>query len=197
MRVPVSWLREYVKLPTRIRIEDLENAFVSLGFEVENIETYGQVQGELLVGEIVSIKNLDQFKKPIRVCQVKIGNKTRGIVCGATNFAEGDKIVVAIPGAVLPGNFTITARKTYDHLSDGMICSERELGISESHEGILVLSRSVKSGTDAKKLLGLGETIFELSVLPDRGYALHARRSKRSCRFFNLNSKTPSSYIRQ
>lgn len=192
MRVPVSWLREFVKIPTRITIEDLENAFVSLGFEVENIETYGQVQGDLLVGEVVSIKNLDQFNKPIRFCQVKIGNKTRGIVCGATNFAEGDKVVVAVPGAVLPGNFTITARKTYDHLSDGMICSERELGISDSHYGILVLSRSIKSGTDAKKLLGLGETIFELSVLPDRGYALSMRGVAREiAAFFNLKFQDP------
>jgi phenylalanyl-tRNA synthetase beta chain len=192
MKVPVSWLREFIKLPNRVTTEELENAFVSLGFEVENIETYGQVQGELLVGEVISIKNLEQFKKPIRFCQVKIGNKIRGIVCGATNFVEGDKVVVAVPGTTLPGNFTITARKTYDHLSDGMICSESELGISDAHSGILVINRSIKSGTDAKKLLGLGETIFELSVLPDRGYALSMRGIAREiAAFFNLKYDDP------
>lgn len=192
MRVPVSWLREFVNLKPTITDSQLHDAFVSLGFEVENVLTHGSVQGDLLTGEIVSIKSLDQFKKPIRYCQVKIGSQTRGIVCGATNFSEGDKVVVALPGATLPGNFEIAARKTYDHLSEGMICSERELGLSDAHEGILVLNKSVKSGSDAKKILGLGETVFELSVLPDRGYALSMRGIAREiAAYFNVKYIDP------
>lgn len=192
MRIPVSWLKELVNLPSRITVKELAAAFVSLGFEVESIETYAEVQGELLVGEVISIKTLEQFKKTIRFCQVKIGDKTRGIVCGASNFVVGDKVVVATPGTTLPGNFTITARKTYDHLSDGMICSENELGISDSHGGILVLNKSTKSGSDAKKLLGLGETIFVISVLPDRGYALSMRGIAREIAgFFNVKFSDP------
>lgn len=192
MRVPVSWLRDYVRINSNIDIEQLHQAFVSLGFEVENVETYGSVKGELVCGEIIAIKNLDQFKKPIRYCTVKIGTQTRGIVCGATNFTVGDKVVVALPGTVLPGDFEISARKTYDHLSEGMICSERELGISDSHTGILVLNRSVKSGSDVKKILGLGESVFELSVLPDRGYALSMRGIAREIAgYFNLKFEDP------
>lgn len=192
MRVPVSWLKEFVKLGSDITIQDLHEAFVSLGFEVEGIETFGAVEGDLKVGEVIEIKNLDQFKKPIRFCQIKIGKDVRGIICGATNFDVGDKVVVALPGAVLPGGFKITARKTYDHLSDGMICSESELGISDSHSGILTLNKSVPSGIDAKKLLGLGESVFELSVLPDRGYALSMRGIAREIAgYFNKNFEDP------
>jgi phenylalanyl-tRNA synthetase beta chain len=192
VKVPISWLRELVKIPKSVSISDLQEAFISLGFEVEGIEIFGDVTGDLLVGEVVSIKTLDQFKKPIRYCQVKIGQTTRGIVCGATNFEVGAKVVVALPGSTLPGGFEIQARKTYDHLSDGMICSEKELGISDGHEGILVLNKSVKTGTDAKQLLGLGEAVFDLSVLPDRGYALSMRGIAREiAAYFNLKFNDP------
>lgn len=192
MRVPVSWLKEFVKLGPQVTDRQIHEAFVSLGFEVENVIIHGSVKGQLLTGEIIEIKELDQFKKPIRYCRVKIGSQTRGIVCGARNFTKGDKVVVAMPGAVLPGNFEIAVRKTYDHLSEGMICSERELGISDSHEGILVLNKSINSGSDAKKILGLGETIFELSVLPDRGYALSMRGIAREiAAYFNKKFEDP------
>ncbi len=192
MKVPVSWLKEFVKLPKDVTNDDIRDAFIDLGFEVESVEVFGDVSGELLVGEVVEIKNLDQFKKPIRFCQVKIKNQLRSIVCGATNFKVGDKVIVALPGATLPGNFVIAARKTYDHLSDGMICSERELGLSDAHDGILVVNQSIKTGTDAKELLGLGETVFELSVLPDRGYAMSMRGVAREiAAFFNVNFTDP------
>lgn len=197
MKVPISWLREFVKIPKSVTISDIQEAFVSLGFEVEGIEIFGDVTGDLLVGEVVSIKTLDQFKKPIRYCQVKVGKSTRGIVCGASNFEVGDKVVVALPGSTLPGGFEIQARKTYDHLSDGMICSEKELGISDGHDGILVLNRSVKTGTDAKQLLGLGEAVFDLSVLPDRGYALSMRGIAREvAAYFNLKFNDPAKLYR-
>src|SRR3954447_14234214 len=147
MRVPVGWLAEYVDVPAGTTVEALDAAFVRLGLEVEEIHRPEPVTGPLVVGRVLEIEELTGFKKPIRYTQVDVGEAragdggrdVRGIVCGARNFAVGDAVVVALPGAVLPGGFEIAARKTYDRISDGMICSVRELGIGEDHTGILVL----------------------------------------------------------
>ncbi len=99
-----------------------------------------------------------------------------GIVCGAHNFAPGDLVVVILPGGVLPGDFEISARKTYGHVSAGMICSSRELGIGEDHEGIIVLPEGAgEPGTDARPVLGLDQEVIEFEINPDRAYALSLR----------------------
>src|SRR4029453_11801523 len=112
--------------------------------------------------------------KTIEWCQVDVGEaEPRGIVCGAHNFAAGDLVVVALPGSVLPGGFEIGARKTYGHISDGMICSVRELGIGVDHTGILVLAPDAgKPGDDALDALGLREAVLDIAVTSDRSYCL-------------------------
>jgi phenylalanyl-tRNA synthetase beta chain len=179
VRVPVSWLREYVDLPLDLELSDLEKALVRVGLEVEAIhDLRTSVAGPLVVGRVRSIEELTAFKKPIRYCLVDVGEaEPRGIVCGATNFADGDLVVVALPGAVLPGNFGITARSTYGHVSDGMICSARELGLGDDHTGIIVLppDTSAVPGEDARRVVGLDEVVIELAVTPDRGYCLSMR----------------------
>src|SRR5688572_6532113 len=119
MRVSVDWLREYVDLPADLSAEQLEDALTGLGIEVESIVDQGaSVQGTLAVGRVLTVEDLAGFKKPIRFCTVDVG-KANGtgdpqeIVCGATNFVEGDLVAVILPGGVLPGGFTIGARKTY------------------------------------------------------------------------------------
>src|SRR4051794_13188273 len=177
MRVPIGWLAEYVDIPSGTSVEDLDTAFVRLGLEVEEIHRPEQVTGPLVVGRVLAIEELTGFKKPIRYTQVEVGeDEPRGIVCGATNFAVGDAVVVALPGAVLPGGFEIASRKTYDRLSDGMICSVRELGIGEDHAGILVLGDGApEPGTPAGPVVGLDDVVIELAVTPDRGYCLSMR----------------------
>ncbi|MGK2853279.1 MAG: phenylalanine--tRNA ligase subunit beta, partial [Microbacteriaceae bacterium] len=179
MRVPLSWLAEYVDLPTGSTPEDVHAALVRVGLEEEALHRL-EVTGPVVVGEVLGFTPEPQSNgKTIRWCQVRTGpDEVRGIVCGAANFAVGDKVVVTLPGAVLPGPFPIAARTTYGHVSDGMIASSRELGLGEDHEGILVLSTlglDPAVGTDAITLLGLDDVAIEVNVTPDRGYALSIR----------------------
>ena len=180
MRAPISWLRELVEIPADQTPRDIADKLVSAGLEVEAVEEVGGgISGDLIVGRVNTVEVLTEFKKPIRWCQVDVGPNhggVRGIICGASNFAEGDLVVVAVPGTTLPGDFTITARETYGHTSDGMICSERELGLGENHDGILVLPpNSAAPGDDAKPILGIGDAVLDIAVTPDRGYALSMR----------------------
>ncbi|WP_434743751.1 phenylalanine--tRNA ligase subunit beta [Micromonospora sp. SH-82] len=183
MRVSVSWLREYVDLPADLPTGDLAQALVDLGIEVDSVEDLsGSVTGPLVVGEVREIEELTGFKKPIRFCLVDVGNangtgEPQEIVCGARNFAPGDRVVVILPGGVLPGGFAIGARKTYGRNSHGMICSAKELGLGDDHSGIMVLPADVAAepGDDARPVVGLDEVVLELEVTPDRGYALSLR----------------------
>ncbi|ROT26522.1 phenylalanine--tRNA ligase subunit beta [Micromonospora sp. HM5-17] len=183
MRIPLSWLREYVELPAELSIEELDRALVNLGIEVESIVDLREtVTGSLVVGEVLEIEELTGFKKPIRFCRVDVGaangtGEPQEIICGATNFAPGDRVVVILPGGVLPGGFAISARKTYGRISHGMICSARELGIGDDHSGILVLTEDVpaKPGDDARPVIGLDDVVVEVEITPDRGYAMSVR----------------------
>ncbi|HAQ59421.1 MAG TPA: phenylalanine--tRNA ligase subunit beta, partial [Microbacterium sp.] len=188
MRVPLSWLREYVDVPAGAVPEDVLAALVSVGFEEEDVHRF-EVTGPVVVGEVLSFEAEPQSNgKTIRWCQVQVapegetaadgGPAVRGIVCGAGNFFVGDKVVVTLPGAVLPGPFPIAARTTYGHVSDGMIASAKELGLGEEHAGILRLAElgiDATVGTDGIALLGLDDVAVEINVTPDRGYALSIR----------------------
>ncbi|PRZ40681.1 phenylalanyl-tRNA synthetase beta subunit [Antricoccus suffuscus] len=185
MRAQLSWLTELVPALAGKSGEQVADLFVSAGIEVDQIITAGpdDVDG-LSVGEVVDIEELTEFKKPIRFCHLRVraeGTATadepeiRDIVCGAQNFSVGDRVVVALPGAVLPGDFRIAARKTYGKTSDGMICSSRELGIGDDHDGILVLPADAPIGANAVDYLGLHDVIFVTEPTPDRGYQLSVR----------------------
>jgi phenylalanyl-tRNA synthetase beta chain len=181
MRVPLSWLREYVDLPAGTTGRDVQAKLISAGLEVETVEQVGAgLQGPLVVGEVLTIEELEGFKKPIRFCTLDVGKangtgEPQEIVCGARNFAVGDKVVVILPGGVLPGDFRISARKTYGRVSHGMICSARELGMGDDHDGIVVLPPEHETGTDAIGLLELVDEVLDIAVTPDRGYCLSLR----------------------
>ncbi|CAM5589428.1 phenylalanine--tRNA ligase subunit beta [Streptomyces tanashiensis] len=182
MRVPLSWLREYVDLPATETGRDVQAKLISAGLEVETVEQLGAgLTGPLVVGKVLTIEELTDFKKPIRFCTVDVGQangtgEPQEIICGARNFAEGDKVVVALPGAVLPGDFRIAERKTYGRVSRGMICSGDELGMGDDGtHGIIVLPPEHEVGTDATVLLELFDEVLDIAVTPDRGYCLSMR----------------------
>lgn len=191
--VPQSWLAEHVEVKAGTSAADLAKALVSVGLEEEEIHP-PKVTGPLVVGKVLTMTaETHKNGKTINYCRVDVGEyndqpgegkepselASRGIVCGAHNFKVGDSVVVSLPGTVLPGEFKIAARKTYGHISDGMICSDRELGLGEDHDGIIVLNERFDQvpapGSDAIALLGLGEELLEINVTPDRGYCFSMR----------------------
>jgi phenylalanyl-tRNA synthetase beta chain len=194
MRAPVSWLTEYVQGAPVATGREVAASLVRMGLEEEGLHG-GDISGPLVVGRVLELVEEPQTNgKTIRWCQVDVGQNgqrlaegtPQGIVCGARNFALDDLVVVVLPGAVLPGGFAIAARKTYGHVSHGMICSAAELGIGsgpEATEGIVVLqtylgeheAARLAPGDDAIELLGLADEVVEVTVTPDRGYCLSMR----------------------
>ena len=173
MRVPLSWLRELVSIPDERSSREIAESLIRVGLEVETVDHVGaDLVGPLVVARVVSFESEEHSNgKTIRWCQIDVGEEEpRGIVCGADNFAEGDLVVVALPGAVLPGGFAIAARKTYGHVSDGMICSTRELDVGDDHDGIWVLPFPLTVGMDAIEALNLRDDVLDIAVTPDRGY---------------------------
>ncbi|WP_120002820.1 phenylalanine--tRNA ligase subunit beta [Nesterenkonia muleiensis] len=193
MRIPLSWIREYTEFPATGTADELMAELVTVGLEEEDVHAT-ELSGPIVVGQVLEkVPESQSNGKTINWCQVRVVPEgqtqtltgegidptgVQGVVCGAHNFEVGDKVVVTLPGAVLPGDFRISARKTYGHLSAGMIASVKELGIGEDHTGILVLGTlglDPEPGTDAMELLGLYDTAAEINVTPDRGYAFSIR----------------------
>jgi phenylalanyl-tRNA synthetase beta chain len=200
MRAPLSWIKEFVDIPSSLTEEEISKGLVRVGFEVEDVIHQGaDVKGPLVFGEVISIEEITEFKKPIRYVGVDCGEKqTRYVICGATNFIVGDMVLVALPGAVLPGDFAIAARETYGKTSNGMICSAKELGLNDDHAGIMVFTKEqVHSKDDVREKLQLDDVIFDISVNPDRGYALSIRGVGREIAgAFDLKFNDPVDHLR-
>ncbi|PUA79571.1 phenylalanine--tRNA ligase subunit beta [Nocardioides currus] len=183
MKAPLSWIREYVDLPADVTLSALTDRLTMLGLKLEAVTNPADaVTGPLVVGRVLTLEKEPQKNgKTINWCTVDVGDangtgEPQGIVCGAHNFVEGDLVVVCLPGAVLPGDFEISARKTYGHLSAGMICSAAELGLGTDHDGIIVLPADAGApGDDAFDVLGMDDPVIEFEINPDRAYALSLR----------------------
>ena len=193
MRIPLDWLREYVAVPAAATGLDIAAALVKVGLEEEGLHTSG-VTGPLVVGRVLTrVPEPQKNGKTINWCTVDVGaangtGEPQEIVCGAHNFEVGDLVVVILPGGSIStpqGQLVVSARKTYGHISAGMITSERELGIGDDHDGIIVLERyfadrpdllaTLTPGQDAISLLGLDRETVEVNVTPDRGYCFSIR----------------------
>ena len=194
MRAPLTWLGEHVDLPEGMTGRDLAEVLIRAGLEVETVEAVGaDITGPVVVGRVLASVDEPQTNgKTIRWVQVDVGpdhnephadypQGCRSVVCGAHNFVVGDLVVVSLPGSVLAGGFAIAARKTYGHLSDGMICAEDELGIGHDHNGIIVLpstddrGRELHPGDDPSAVLHLRDDVLDIDVSPDMGYCLSIR----------------------
>ena len=170
MNVPLRWLQEFIDLPVTDPAE-LALVIDMLGHEVEGYEVLDPGWSEVVVGRVEQIEAHPDADK-VRVCQVDVGGGPQQIICGAWNFSEGAYVAVARPGAVLPGGFEIGRRTIRGVDSNGMICSEKELGLGEDHTGILVLEGEPAIGTDFIELLELPDVVFDLAITPNRPDAM-------------------------
>jgi phenylalanyl-tRNA synthetase beta chain len=183
MRVPISWLRSYAPIPAPVDALEVGRRLTAAGLEVEAVEQVGHDVHGVIVAQVLTIEELTGFKKPIRYCRVATSDAeltadpetVTGVICGATNFQEGDRVAFATPGATLPGGFEITAAKKYGRISQGMICAVDELGIGEDHSGILILAPDTPLGVDFTEYAQLRDDVLDITVTPDRGYAVSVR----------------------
>ena len=184
MRVPLSWLLEYVAAgplaaepgaAAGFAGDEVARRLTAAGLEIETVEPVGHDITGIVVARVLEVEELTGFAKPVRYCHVSAGATQHQVICGAVNFAAGDKVPLALPGAVLPGGFEIGARKTYGRMSEGMICSAAELAIGDDHAGILVLPADAPLGIDFVAYAGLRDHVLDINVTPDKGFALSVR----------------------
>src|SRR2546421_1797853 len=171
MRVPLSWLREYV--PVEVPLDVLAEKLSVATAEVEGVERIGVSEADGNLDRFRVGRVLEAAKHPnadrLQLCRVDVGEgEPRQIVCGAWNFGAGAKVAVALPGAVLPGGQKLEAAKLRGEVSEGMILSERELELGQDHTGILVLEDGPEPGTPLADVLPLSDTVLELETTPNR-----------------------------
>jgi phenylalanyl-tRNA synthetase beta chain len=175
MRIPLSWLRDFVDVPWSAK--ELGERLTMSGFELEALEMAAPKFTGVVVAEIVEAARHPQAEK-LQVCKVRAHSSKDGgaellqIVCGAANARAGLKTALATVGAVLPGDKTITAAKLRGVESAGMLCSAKELGLSDASEGIVELPADAPVGTDLRAYMQLDDEILELNVTPNRGDAM-------------------------
>ena len=166
MNVSLNWLATHLDLADRAP-EALADLLTFAGIEVEGMETRGVASDRIVVAQVTSYVPHPNADK-LRLCQVDDGSGApRQIVCGAKNFEAGDKVPLALPGAVLPGDFTIRESELRGVLSQGMMCSSRELGLGENHEGLMILPADAPVGRPLRELVD-ADTLFEVEITPNR-----------------------------
>ena len=166
MRVPFEWLKEFV--PIDGDASDLAKRLTMRGLEVEAEEMVQPAFSDVVVGEIIDIERPAGADK-LLLCKVDVGRDVLPIVCGASNVASGNKVPVALPNTRLADGTVIEKRKIKGIESYGMLCSERELGLSEDHSGIFILPDELRVGDGLTDALGLADSVFDVNVPPNRG----------------------------
>lgn len=196
MLISLDWLKQYVDI--KENINDLEHALTMIGQEVEAVEVQGENLNNIVVGKVIE-KGQHPDADKLSLCKVDIGEENPlQIVCGAPNHKQGDKVVVAKIGAILPGDFKIKKAKVRGLESSGMMCSEKELGMSEENEGIMILSEEAKIGISIKDYLEQNDVIFELEITPNRPDCLsHIGIAREVAAYYERDLRYPESSINE
>ena len=195
MKLTLSWLREYVDIPD-MGIDDLVEVFENLGHEVEEARVLEPAFEGVVVGRVTEVSAHPNADK-VRLTKVDVGSEILDIICGAWNFDAGALVPVAVPGAVLGGDFEITRREIRGVTSNGMICSEVELGLGEEADGIMVLNADYPASEDVvgesfASVVGLPDQWFEINVTPNRPDCLSVYGLARDlAAFFELPLRAP------
>ena len=169
MKISYNWLQNYLDL-SATSVEAIAEMLPLLGFDVESIERLGPPQLEhVVVGEVVEYSQHPNADR-LRCCKVRTGHETplHSIVCGAKNFEVGDKVMVALPGAVLPGDFKIKQSKLRGEPSEGMLCSAKELELGHDHDGILIVDAEQTLGRPLNQVFSDCDMVLNLEVTPNR-----------------------------
>lgn len=199
MKLSLNWLKDYAALAAPA--EEIARAITFLGFEVEGIHAAGATPlAHVVVGEVLTRERHPNADR-LSVCTVDLGpgpaGGVRTIVCGAQNYTVGDRVPVALPGAVLPGNFAIKSSKIRGQLSDGMMCSGRELGLEDEADGLLILRDRPAPGTPINAVLAPADTVFDVEITPNRPDCLsHLGMARELAAWFKLPLAYPPAKFR-
>lgn len=190
MLISLNWLKKYIDLQEKPEI--ISQVLTSLGFEVEKIHQFGANLQNVYSAEVRTCGPHPEADK-LSLCQVYDGSEELQIVCGAPNVRAGQKVLLAKIGAILPGDFKIKKSKIRGIESFGMICAEDELGLGDSHEGILVLPESIPVGLPLTEIPGLLDCQFEVSITPNRPDGLcHIGIARELAAYFKIPLNTPT-----
>lgn len=191
MKISLNWLSDYIDLKG-ISLDEIVDKISTAGLEVEEIVEQSKNLEKMVVGYVKEKKKHPNADK-LSVCIVNDGNDDLNVVCGAPNVEQGQKVAFAKVGAVIPSNgFKLEKAKIRGEVSFGMICSERELGISDNHDGIIVLDSSLKEGTPLADALGMNDIVLDVAITPNRADALsHIGIARDLAAIFNKPFKYP------
>jgi phenylalanyl-tRNA synthetase beta chain len=195
MKISLNWIKQYVDIDG-VSTDELKRAVTLLGFEVEGVISTGLAPLQnVVVGEILTREKIPNLKKEISLCTVNVGEAhggVRTIVCGAHNCDAGNRVPVALPGAVLPSGFQIAERKTYGHFSQGMMCAADELGLNSDHSGLLILDPQTPIGQPINEAIPGGDTVLDIEITPNRPDALsHIGMARELAAWFRKELRYP------
>ena len=169
MRISLNWIKKYISDFQYDSLAELTKRMISAGLDIESVEIESEKYKNFVVGQVLECKKHPNADK-LTICSVNTGDKIINVVCGAPNVTPGQKVCVALIGAVIPsGEFEIKKSKIRGETSEGMICAEDELGISTDHSGIMVLKENAEVGQSFSDYIGADDILFEIGITPNRG----------------------------